>query len=87
MSKLTTAQRNAQPARDFALPATRQYPIMDHEHARQALQELGHEPPRIQEAIRRAVYRRWPDLGPVTVVTHGPQPRPVRCLFRPMLRA
>lgn len=71
MAKLTTAQRDALPARDFALRATRQYPIQDHEHARLALDELRHEPVRLQEAIKRAVYARYPDLGPATVVTHG----------------
>ena len=36
MSKLTTAQRNALPAKDFAIPSERKYPIEDEAHRQNA---------------------------------------------------
>lgn len=73
MSKLTKAQRDALPASDFALPATRQYPIQDRNHAEAALREMHHEPPKVQRQIKTAVHDRYHDLGgPTRVIAHGP---------------
>lgn len=36
MAKLTTAQRNAEPAKDFGLPVKRAYPMPDPSHAANA---------------------------------------------------
>lgn len=36
MAKLTSAQRNAEPAKDFGLPAKRAYPMPDASHAANA---------------------------------------------------
>ncbi|MGA2270209.1 MAG: hypothetical protein ABSH44_17190 [Bryobacteraceae bacterium] len=72
MAKLTKKERDALPARDFALPATRQFPIEDRGHAEDALRMMGNEPPKVQQQIKRAVHERYPDLGgPTKVITHG----------------
>jgi phage terminase Nu1 subunit (DNA packaging protein) len=63
MSRLTAAQRKALPARDFALPKTRQYPIQDQEHARYALSDMGHETAKVQQQIKERVNKRYPDLA------------------------
>jgi len=68
--KLTTAQRNALPAEDFALPATRRYPIPDKQHAEEALRMMGNEPAKVQMEIKHAVHTRYPDLTG-RVITHG----------------
>ena len=70
MSKLTAAARKKLPARDFALPNNRKYPIPDEEHAREALDMMGHEPASTQAAIKRAVIARYPSLS-TKVITHG----------------
>lgn len=58
---LTAKRRNALSARDFALPGTRQYPIYDRSHAANALARSSGKPEEAQ--VRRAVCRRYPDLG------------------------
>jgi hypothetical protein len=63
MSRLTAAQRKALPARDFALPKTRQYPIQDQEHARYALSDMGHETAKVQQQIKERVEARYPGLA------------------------
>jgi hypothetical protein len=63
MSKLSAARRRALPARDFALPAEREYPINDHSHAAAALRDMTHESARKQQQIRAAIQARYPGLG------------------------
>jgi hypothetical protein len=61
MARLTTAQRDRLPSRDFALPKSRQYPIPDEEHARYALDDMKHEPARTRNRIVKAIKKRYPD--------------------------
>ena len=57
---LTTADRDGLPNSEFALPATRQFPIPDAHHAKLALEQLSRETPADQRAIKRAVGKRFP---------------------------
>lgn len=57
---LTTKRRNDLPAKSFALPGERRYPIHDLAHARNALARSSGKPEEAQ--VRRAVCRRYPDL-------------------------
>lgn len=58
---LTAKRRNALSARDFAIPETRSYPIYDMGHARNALARSSGKPEEMR--VRRAVCRRYPDMG------------------------
>jgi len=61
--KLTKKARAALPAKDFALPKLREYPIPDIGHAEAALHDMTHESQRNQAAIRAAVRKRFPGVG------------------------
>lgn len=62
MAELTQAQRDALPDSAFALPG-RRYPIHNIEHARNALARVSeHGTPEEQRQVRRAVYRRYPEI-------------------------
>lgn len=63
MAKLTKAERDKLPSKDFALPKTRQFPIEDRGHAEAALREMGHESKKNQAAIRKAVAKKFPGVG------------------------
>jgi len=63
VAELTPEQRSRLPDSAFALPRTREFPIHDEEHARKALQLMTHRSHEEQEAIRRAVYRRYPAIA------------------------
>lgn len=58
---LTTRRRESLPARDFAMPGERKYPIHDEAHARNALARSAGKPEAAQ--VRRAVCRRYPNMG------------------------
>jgi hypothetical protein len=58
---LTSKRRNDLPARDFVFPGDRRYPIHDEAHARNALARSSGKPEEAQ--VRRAVCRRYPDMG------------------------
>lgn len=63
MAKLTTKERNSLPHKDFALPSGR-YPIEDANHARNALSRVSQfGSPLEKELVRRAVHRKYPDIG------------------------
>lgn len=62
-AKLKTKARDALPDSVFALPATREYPIHDENHARAALSMLHNASPDEQKKIKAAVHRRYPDIG------------------------
>lgn len=62
-AKLKTKARDALPDSAFALPATRQYPIHDENHARAALSMLHNASPADQKKIKAAVHRRYPNIG------------------------
>lgn len=61
MSKLTSHERSSLSASDFVFPATRRYPIMDINHARDALARSSGKPE--EAAVRAAVHRRYPQIG------------------------
>lgn len=58
---LSAKKRKSLSTRDFAIPETRSYPIHDRKHAANALARASGKP---EEArVRRAVCRRYPDMG------------------------
>jgi hypothetical protein len=65
MAKLTYAERQDLPSSDFAIPETREYPIEDIAHARNALARVsafGDSEGKYR--VRKAVYGRYPQLIP-----------------------
>ncbi len=63
MAKLTAKMRNNLPSSAFAIPATRDYPIMDKAHAVDALARVAaNGTPQQKAMVRAAVKRRYPDL-------------------------
>lgn len=63
MAKLKAKTRNAMPAKSFALPGKRKYPIEDAGHARAALSRAAHNAtPAEQKTIRSAVARKFPAM-------------------------
>jgi hypothetical protein len=63
VARLTTSERKALPAKDFAGP-DRSYPINDVSHARNALSrvsQFGY--PELKEKVRAAVHRKFPGIG------------------------
>ena len=62
MARLTAAQRNALPAKDFAGP-DRSYPIQDKSHARDALARVAADgTPHEKAVVRAAVRRMYPGM-------------------------
>lgn len=61
MAKLKAATRNALPAKSFALPAQRKYPIPDRSHAANAKARASGKPE--QGAVDAAVARKFPSMG------------------------
>ena len=60
--KLTTADRNALPAKSFALPGGR-YPIPDKNHARNALARVAQNgTPAEKATVRRKVAAKFPGI-------------------------
>lgn len=63
MGRLTTKDRNALPAKDFAGP-DRSYPVNDMSHAQNALARVSqYGTDGLKEKVRAAVHRKFPDLG------------------------
>ena len=63
MANLTAAMRKNLPDSAFAIPATRQYPIMDRAHAIDALARVKvNGTPQQKAQVRAAVKRRYPGL-------------------------
>jgi hypothetical protein len=63
MAKLTTSARKKIPAGEFALGG-RRYPIEDRSHARNALSRVSQNgTPEEKKKVRRAVRRRYPEIG------------------------
>ncbi len=61
--QLTYAERQALPASAFVYPKTRQYPIHDVAHARNALARVSaNGTPAEKKRVMAAVYRRYPSL-------------------------
>jgi hypothetical protein len=62
MSKLSSSQRKALPAKDFAVPG-RKYPVNDPNHARAALSRVAANGTPAQKAeVKAAVKRRYPGI-------------------------
>jgi hypothetical protein len=61
MAKLTSASRNRLPAKDFAEPGERKYPIQDRSHAANAKARASGKPE--QSKVDRAVARKYPGMG------------------------
>lgn len=63
MAKLTTKMRKNLPDSAFAIPATREYPIMDRTHAIDALARVeANGTPQQKAQVKAAVKRRYPGL-------------------------
>jgi hypothetical protein len=64
MAKLTTKKRKKLPAKDFAEPKERKYPVEDKAHARNALARVSqHGTPAEKAAVRRKVHSKFPGIG------------------------
>jgi hypothetical protein len=62
--ELTYQGRKRLPKSTFAIPETRQYPIHDLSHARNALARVSqHGTPEQKSRVRAAVHRRYPRLA------------------------
>jgi hypothetical protein len=63
MARLTYAERKRLPKSAFAIPSTREYPLIDKAHARNALQRVSEFGSPTQKAkVRAAVHRRFPSI-------------------------
>ena len=64
MARLTAKARKALPAKAFAEPSTRAYPIQDANHARNALARVSQfGSPMEKQKVRAAVHRKYPTIG------------------------
>lgn len=64
MAKLTGRRRKKLPAKSFAEPGKRAYPIMDKSHARNALARVSQfGSPAEKAKVRAAVHRKYPGIG------------------------
>lgn len=62
MAKLSAKERKALKTSSFALPATREYPIQDRDHAKAALSLEHNASPQQQAVINRAIDKKYPGL-------------------------
>lgn len=61
--RLTYAERQRLPSKDFAIPKERKYPIENKAHARNALARVSQDgTPHEKMIVRRAVHRRYPSI-------------------------
>jgi hypothetical protein len=64
MAKLSTAAREALPAKAFAEPDKRKYPIENQAHAKNALARVSHSgTPAEKSKVKRAVKKKYPSIG------------------------
>lgn len=63
MAPLTTKARNKLPAKAFALPKERAFPIQDASHARNALARAHFASPAEQATIKSKVKKRFPSIA------------------------
>lgn len=63
MAKLNAAKRNALPAKDFAEPGERKFPINDASHARNALSRASAKGPAVEAKVRAKVKKKFPGIG------------------------
>jgi hypothetical protein len=63
LAKLTSAERNALPAKDFVFPKKRKFPIEDKSHARNAESRAGAKGGSVEKKVDAAVHRKFPGIG------------------------
>ncbi len=64
MAKLSTAARKALPAKAFAEPDKRKYPIENQAHAKNALARVSQSGTPAEKAkVRQAVKKKYPSIG------------------------
>ena len=61
--KLTAKARKAIPAKSFAEPGKRKFPIEDKSHARNALSRAAAKGGATEAKVRAAVKRKYTDIG------------------------
>jgi hypothetical protein len=63
MAKLSSKKRNALPAKSFAEPDARKYPIENEAHAKNALSRVSQSgTPTEKKNVRAAVKKKYPSL-------------------------
>lgn len=63
MAKLSSEKRNALPAKSFAEPDARKYPIENEAHAKNALSRVSQSgTPTEKKNVRAAVKKKYPSL-------------------------
>jgi hypothetical protein len=63
MSKLTSDERDALPAKAFAVPSKRAYPVQNASHARAALSRVAqHGDAALRKLVRDKVANRYPGI-------------------------
>jgi hypothetical protein len=60
--KLNAATRNALPAKDFALPAERKFPLEDKAHADAALSRAAHKGGSTEATVKAKVKKKFPSI-------------------------
>lgn len=64
MAKLTSAARKTLPAKSFAEPDKRKYPIENEAHAKNALSRVSQSGTPAEKAkVRAAVKKKYPNIG------------------------
>ena len=64
MAKLKSETRKSLPAKDFAEPDKKKYPIEDKAHARNALSRVAQSGTPAEKAkVKRAVKKKYPSIG------------------------
>jgi hypothetical protein len=67
MAKLSTAARKALPAKAFAEPGKRKFPIENEAHARNALSRVAQSGTPAEKAkVKSAVKKKYPSIGKKT---------------------
>ena len=63
MAELTSSDRKSLPAKSFAEPSSRSYPVPDAAHARNALARVAQNgTPAEQAHVRNVVHKRFPGI-------------------------
>jgi len=70
--KLSYQHRKELPKSDFVYPAERKYPIMDENHARNALARVSQFGSESEKArVRAAVHHKYPHIGKAHAISKG----------------
>jgi hypothetical protein len=62
MAKLNTKERKELPAKDFAEPKERKFPIEDKSHARNALARAAAKGPEVEKKVASKVRSKYPGI-------------------------